>query len=148
MLVEVEAAGEHRRRAEQRALVVGQQVVGPLDRVAQRELAFRARRRPLQQPEPIGESIPDLDGAHRGHPRGRQLDARAGARRAVVADLGHRRRGLRVAEPEVGPDGTRPVDEQRDGVGGRRRRRARAVATASTVSPSTRERLARRGEDP
>ena len=44
---QVEAAGEHRRDAQQRSLVVGQQVVRPLDRVAERELPLRAgRRRP------------------------------------------------------------------------------------------------------
>ena len=39
---QVEAAGEHRRGAQQVTLVVGQQVVGPGDRVAQRLLAIRA----------------------------------------------------------------------------------------------------------
>ena len=85
--------------------------------MAERELAFRPRRRPLQQPEPIGEPVPDLDRAHGRHPRRGQLDAE---REPVegLADLGHRVGGLRLAEPEVGPDGAGPVDEQRDGIGG------------------------------
>ena len=44
---QVEAAGEHRRGAQQRPFVVGQQVVGPLDGVAQRELTLWTRCAPL-----------------------------------------------------------------------------------------------------
>src|SRR5207237_7959487 len=57
---EVEAAGEDRRSAEQLLLVVGQEVVGPLQRMAERELSLRPRYRPRQQPESIAASIPDL----------------------------------------------------------------------------------------
>ena len=92
---QVEAAGEDRREAEQLPLVVGQEVVGPLHRMAERELSFRPRYRSLQQPESIGESIPDLDRAHRRHSGGGQLDAQ---REPVegLADLGHRGRGIRL----------------------------------------------------
>ncbi len=85
--------------------------------MTQRELTLRTRHRPSQQPEPIGESIPHLDRAHGGHARGRQLDAE---REPVerLADLGHRGRGLRFPEPEVGPDRPGAVDEHRDGIGG------------------------------
>ena len=143
---QVEAAGEDRRQAEQVALVVGQEVVGPLHGMAERELAFRPRRRPLQQPESIGESIPHLDRAHGRHPRGGQLDPQ---RESVegLADLGHRGGGLRLAEPEVGPDGSGPVDEQRDGIGGHaplQRERCHGEHRLA-VHP---EGLARRGEDP
>ena len=69
---EVEAADEDRRQDEQLPLVVGQEVVGPLHGMAQRELPFGPRS--LQQPEPIGEPIPHVDGTHGGHAGGGQLD--------------------------------------------------------------------------
>ena len=121
---QLEAAGEHRRGAEELLLVVGEEVVGPLHGLAERELAFRTLARSLQQPEPIGEAIPDLDGAHRGHARRGQLDAE---REPVerLADLGHRRGGGLIAEAEVGPHRARPVDEEGDGIGGLRRPRRR-----------------------
>ena len=143
---QVEAPGEDGGDAEERALVVGQQVVGPLDRVPQRELALGTGRRALQQAEPVGEPVPDLDRAHRRHARRGQLDAE---REPVdgLADLGHRVGGLRIVEPEVGPHGPRPVDEERDRVGGHAtvarqgRDRERGLADDG-------ERLARRGDDP
>ena len=103
--------------AEELALVVGQQVVRPRDGVAEGELSFRARRRPLQQPEAIGESVANLDRTHGRHARGRQLDSQ---RQPVegLADLGHRGGGLLFPEPEVGTDGPRSLDEERDGIGG------------------------------
>ena len=142
---QVEAAGEDRREAEQLPLVVGQEVVGPLHRMAERELSFRPRCRPLQQPESIGESIPDLDRAHRRHSGGGQLDAQ---REPVegLADLGHRGGGLRLREPEVGPDGSGPVDEQRDGVGGHAPRQSQRCHGEHRL-PVDREGLARRRED-
>ena len=48
---QVEAAGEHRRQAEQLPLVVGQEVVGPLHRMAERELSFGA---PASTPSTAG----------------------------------------------------------------------------------------------
>ena len=114
---QVEAAGEHRRGAQQRPFVVGQQVVGPLDGVAQRELTLRTRRAALQQAEPVGEPVPDLDRTHRRHAGRGQLDAE---RQPVdgLADLRHRRRGLRVLELEVAAGRAGPLDEQGDGIGG------------------------------
>ncbi len=90
--------------------------------MAERELTFGRLGRALQQPEPVGEAIPDLERAHRGHPRRGQLDAE---REAVerLADLGHRGGGLRFAEAEVGPHRACPVDEEGDGVGGLAARR-------------------------
>ena len=80
-------------------------------------LALRSRGRDLQQPEPIGEPVTDLDCTHRRHPGRGQLDPQ---RKPVegLADLHHRRRGLRIVKSEVRSDGSRPVDEQRDGVRG------------------------------
>ena len=128
------------------ALVVGQQVVRPLDRVAERELALRARRRPLQQPEPVGEPIPDLDRAHGRHARGGQLDAEREPVERSRRSRSPRRRSPGRRSPKSG-----------------RTARARSTnsvtasevappssasgGTASTVSPSTAEGLARRGED-
>ena len=70
----------------------------------------------------------------------------SGSPSSGLADLGHRGGGVGLAEPEVGPDGARPVDEQRDRVGGhaalQRERRDREHRLAVD-----RERLARRGED-
>ncbi len=114
---QVEAAGEHRRGAQQRPFVVGQQVVGPLDGVAQRELTLRTRCAALQQAEPVGESVPDLDRTHRSHACRREFDAE---RQPVdrLADLRHRRRGLRVLELEVVAGRAGPFDEEGDGIGG------------------------------
>ena len=90
--------------AEQLAFVVGQQVVRPGHRVGERELPGRARLRAPQQPEPIGESVADLDRAHRGHAGGGQLDSQ---REPVegLADLGHRGGGvgLRQTRSRAGP---------------------------------------------
>ena len=92
---QVEAAGKDRGQAKQLPLVVGQEVVGPLHRMAERELSFRPGYRPLQQAESFGESIPDFDSAHGCHSGGGQFDAQ---REPVqgLADLGHRRRGSRL----------------------------------------------------
>ena len=114
---EVEAAGEHGGGAEQALLVRAQQRVRPVHRVAQRVLALRSRGRDLQQPESIGEPVTDLDRAHRRHPGRGQLDPQ---RKPIegLADLEHRRGGLRIVKSEVRSDSSRPVDEQRDGVRG------------------------------
>ncbi len=86
--------------------VVGQQVVGPLDGVAKRELTLWTRCAAPQQTEPVGEPVPDLDRAHRRHPGRREFDAE---RQPVdgLADLRHRCRGCGVRELEVvaGPRG-------------------------------------------
>ena len=85
--------------------------------MAQRELTLWTRCAALQQAEPVGEPVPDLDRTHRRHARRRQFDAE---RQPVdrLADLRHRRRGLRVLELEVVAGRTGPLDEQGDGIGG------------------------------
>jgi hypothetical protein len=50
---QVEAAGEDRRDAQQRPFILGQQIVGPVDCVAQRDVALRARYAALQEAEPV-----------------------------------------------------------------------------------------------
>ena len=112
--------------------------------VAERLLALRPWFRSLQQPEAIGESIPDLTRAHGGHARRGQLDRPAGARRGVGRSR-HRGGGLRVVQARS-----------------RAARRGRARRTTSTASdgppssasgePTAASRrppagLARRGED-
>src|SRR5690349_2154092 len=57
---QLETAGEHRNASEQVLFVVGQEVVRPLDRVTERELTLGGLGRTLQQPEAVGEAIPDL----------------------------------------------------------------------------------------
>jgi hypothetical protein len=115
---EIEPSREDGRQAEQVLLIVGQEVVRPLHGVTEGEVSFRRGRRALQQAEPIREPVPHLDRAHGGHTRGRQLDAE---RKAVEvrADLGHRVRGLDLAQAEVGTDGAGALDEQGDRVGDR-----------------------------
>ncbi|HSC24320.1 MAG TPA: hypothetical protein VLG08_11445 [Casimicrobiaceae bacterium] len=59
--LEREAAGEDRRRAEQRLFGVAQQLVAPVDRGAQRLLARRERARPARQKhESLVESLVDV----------------------------------------------------------------------------------------
>ncbi len=114
---QLEAAGEHRDGAEQVLFVVGQEVVGPLDRVAECELTLGRLGRALQQSESVGKAIPDLGRAHRGHARRGQFDAQ---RETVerLADLGHRGGRHRLAEAEVGPHRACPVDEEGHSIGG------------------------------
>ena len=113
---QVEAAGEHRRRPQHRALGFVQQVDGPRHRAAQGRLTIRSVLRPGQQPEPVAEPVPHLGRTHRGHPRRGQLDAQ-GQTVERLADLDHRRCGLLVEDPEAGPDGAGPLHEQRHRVG-------------------------------
>ena len=142
---QVEAAGEHRRQAEQLPLGVGQEVVGPLHRVAERELTFRARCRPLQEPVPIGESVPDLHRAHGGHAGSGQLDPQ---REPVqgLADLGHRGGGVRLREAEVRSHGSGSIDEQRRGIGGHSAVQGQGRDGDHRL-PADRQGLARRRQD-
>ena len=114
---QVEAAREHRRQAEQFALVFGEEVIGPLHGMAERVLSFRPRLRGLQQPEAVREPTPDLDSAHGRHPRRGQFDPQWEAVEGST-DLGHGDRGLGLPEAEVGPHDAGAVHEQRDGIGG------------------------------
>ena len=146
MLGQVEPAGEHRGVAQQLALVVGQQIVGPAHCVLQRLLPLGLR---APMPRSSRKRSPSrslhLDRAHGGHPRRRQLDAQ---REPVegLADLGHGGRGLRVVQAEAGPDRTGSLDEQLDRVGGdapvERQRRHGQQRLAGDP-----EVLARRGQD-
>ena len=139
---QVEAAGEHRRRAQHRALVVVQQVVGPRHRVPQRRLAIRPELGPGQQPEPVAEPVPHLDRAHRRHPRRGQLDAE---RQPVegLADLGSPASAVCSSKiPNPGRTARGPLDEQRHRVGrhatvdGQRRHRQRAPRPARAGAPA------------
>ena len=124
--VEGEATGEHRQPIEHRALGVGQQLVGPVDRGLQRLVARHRGAAPAgEHPEPLVEPLEDL-GRRDGPGPGRgQLD---GERDAVepAAQLDHGRRRRRV-ERELGPRRPRPGDEELDrvavGIGRQRRDR-------------------------
>ncbi len=109
---QVEAAGENRATVEQRLLVLIQQVVGPLHRVAQRLMALQPTPRPDQQPEPVVEAIADLGHRHRHHPRCGQLDSQRNSVKAS-ADLHHRNRIQR----DTGHDGFGALDEEGRGSG-------------------------------
>ena len=138
---QVEAAGEDRREAEQVPLVVGQEVVRPLHRMAQRELSLRRRA-----------STP-CNSRNRSASRSRTSTALMAAMREAASSMpsGSPSRvsqisvtavgGLRFPEPEVGPDGAGAVDEQRDGVGGlaavqRQRHHGEHASRAATATRS------------
>ena len=104
------AKTEH--RLQQVLLVLVEQVVGPLHRVAQRLMAFQPAPRPDQQPEPVIEAIPHLGHRHRYHPRRGQLDRQRNPVEAP-ADLHHRSRFQR----DTGRRGFGALDEQRRGGG-------------------------------
>ena len=110
--IEIEAAREDRQPAQRRPLVVGEQVVAPVDRAPQRLLARHqspgARR---QQPEPIRQPIADLLGARAsgcGRPRAR---ARAACRRGADRSLRSPRHSRSVTS-EAGTGLGRSVNEQ------------------------------------
>ena len=143
---QVEAAGEDGQHAEQGAFVVGEQVVGPPDRVPEGELALGPGRAALQETEAIGEPVSYLDRTHRRHARRSQLDAE---REPVdgLTDLGDGRGRLGIVDPKVGPHRTSSIDEQRDRVG--------RLATVTCEwwdrerdLAADGERLARGGDDP
>ena len=101
-------AGEHRQPAQQDLLRLGQQLVAPVHRGAQRLLP--RRRGPVargQQPEPVIEPAGDLLHRQRADPRRGQLD---GQRHAVQgpAQPGHRL-GVVAAQREAGPGRRRPA---------------------------------------
>ena len=111
-------AGRIRRRtpntvASSDLLVVVEQVVGPLHRVAQRLVALQPAPRPDQQPEPVVEAIAHLDRGHRLHPRGGQLDRQRDAVEAA-ADLGDGARLVSTVN-EIPAPRAGALDEQRRG---------------------------------
>ena len=68
-------AGEVRQPSQQHLLPLRQQVVAPVDRGAQRPLAWRRGPVPeRQQPEPVGHPHPDLVDGERADPGSGQLD--------------------------------------------------------------------------
>ena len=73
--VEVEAADAHRQAIEQRALVVGEQVVGPVDRGPQGLVPFQAGAPTArEEPELLVEACEDLARGHHLRLRRGQLD--------------------------------------------------------------------------
>ena len=119
------AAREDAEPREQGLLGRLEQVVAPVDRVAERALP---RRQVVgaagEQVEPLLEPAEDRLRREQLHARGRELDREREPVEAA-ADPGHRGRVL-VRELEARLDRLRPVDEELDG----RRARERAVAVA------------------
>ena len=73
--LEGKAAGEHRQAAKQRSLVVGEQLVAPVDRGAQGLKPGQGRARPAgQEAEAIREAGCDLLDREHPHPGGGELD--------------------------------------------------------------------------
>ena len=106
-------AGEDRQAAQQALLPLGQQVMAPVDRRAQRALA--RRRSPAtvgQQPEAVVHAGQDLLNSQHPDPGGRQLD---GQRNAVQrpAERGDRRKAGR-GQGETGTRRGGAVAEQAD----------------------------------
>jgi hypothetical protein len=149
--VEGERPAEHRQPAQQRALVLGEQLVAPVEHRAQRAMA-RQRGAPAAREQ--GERVVEargqpLDAEHREH-GGRELE---GERQAVEAraDGGHGRRRA-LGEGEAGAHRARPLDEQLHrlvagghvGAGARRRARERRHGPRHLALHG--ERLAARGE--
>ena len=106
--------------------------------MAQRLVAFQPAPRPRQQPEPVTETVADILGAHRHHPRRRQLDRQRDPVQAPT-DLRHRRRP-RPSSPSAKPGVHRlgSFHEQLHRRRRRPRRRRRATAPATTARPPTR----------
>ena len=81
--VEVEAADERGQPHEQSLLVGRQQLVRPLERVAQRAMAVvRAALRGTEHAHPSAQAFRERGRAQRAHPRRGELQARAAGRRA------------------------------------------------------------------
>ena len=100
---------EHRQAAQQPLLGLAQQVVGPVDRGAERLVAL-ARDPPATRQEPEVEAPDDLARVHRGDPCGGELDRQrhtveAPAHRHDVASIG-------VVNREVGLHCPGPLREQ------------------------------------
>ena len=139
------AAGEDGEAREERLLVGAEQVVAPVDRRAERLLAGgQVARAAGEEVEALLEPGEQRLGREQLRTRGGELDRE---RQAVEADadLGDRRR-VRVRDREVGLHGPGALDEERDRVVLRERRRARAGGpgrAGRAAEPGTRAR--RRG---
>jgi hypothetical protein len=105
--VEVEPAGEHAEPAEQRALRVVEQVVAPVDHVAQRAVPVVGAAPAGQQLQVVGEAGEQAVHTERGDPGRGQLD---GQRHPVQPGTQPADLGALVGEVRVG--GLGPVQEQ------------------------------------
>ena len=109
--VEREATGEHRKTREQASLGIGQQLVAPVDRRAERLLARDSGARTTgEEPEAVIEAVEDLLRAQHASARGRELDRERDAVEPVADPRD--RRGRRVVEVEVRPDLAGALDEE------------------------------------
>ena len=113
--LEARPAGEGGQPPEDDPLRLGQQVVAPVDRGAQRLVTSgRGPAAARQEPEPVVEAGRDLLDRERPHPRRGELDRERDAVEAAT-ELGHRP-GVLVGHAERGHDRPRPLDEQTAGV--------------------------------
>ena len=106
-------AGEDRQPAQQNLLPLGQQVMAPVDRRAQRTLARRRSRATVgQQPEAVVHTGQDLLNSQHPDPGGRQLDSQRDAIQRP-AERGDRRKAGR-GQGETGTRRGGAVAEQAD----------------------------------
>jgi hypothetical protein len=133
---QVAAVGEHGAAPQDAPLVIVEQVVGPLHRLAQGLVSRQAAAPTREQPETVVEPATNLLGGHRNHAGRRQLD-REGDAVEPPADL---RDGLdlaRLLQPEAAVDGLGPLDEQGHGLRSHAARTSRE-GTGQMCSPPTR----------
>ena len=104
------AAAEHREAREQLLLGSVEEVVAPLDRRAQRRVPLVCVASPLEQVETLTDPLEELSGREQLCPRGGKLERE---RQAVepANEFVHRRSVL-----DVGTNGVRAFEEERDGV--------------------------------
>ena len=137
-------ANTARRRSSARSSV-GEQLVAPVDRGAQRLLARQCGPRPAgEQAEAVVEAAPRSARPTAPAPGRRPARSPAGSRRAR-ADRGHSL-GVLGVSAKPGRASARPLDEQLHGLGCGHRPRARppaATATAPARRPRRRRRAAR-----
>ena len=121
------AADENAQTNKERSLILGQEAVAPLDRLAQCSLAFRlVARSAREELQPTIETSEQRRWLQDAHPGRSQLDRK---RQTVEtgADFGDGG-GVLVRDPKIGGDRPRALDEQRHRlVAGKRIRRRQPI---------------------
>ena len=134
---EGEPAGEHRQPAQQDLLRLGEQVVAPFQRAAQRLVPGDAVGPAAEHGQGIAQPLDDLGRFEHGGPGRGQLQGQ----RHPVEPSAQVDDALRVVgvERETGPDLRRPLDEEPDRAAAGRARpgRGRCVADGRAAGPMT-----------